>query len=431
MKKKLPLSLALCMAISSPIITQAGVYVASGSEFGNYGTIDLAIAAGQTWATARTATPGYFTAYGSANFINAMDGTNQLIDGYCKHTSSTVNQGFVFPIGINTDLRTLEISGSRNATSTIATAWIAGNPSITGDITNTNALHSTTALSGSITAVSDAGQWDWQDITNNAEGVTVTVSIPDVTSLTGGADSLRLVGWSHASNSWVALGTTGAASKTKGALLSGIMIADIDAIGIGMMGGSTLPAQIASFNANKYQNKASKLDWTTIAESNSKGFEIQRSADGNAWSVIGFVNTQAPEGNSNNTLSYAYFDYAPLSGDNFYRFKMIHNNDEYAYSKIGKVAFENTIKDAIVVFPNPGSANNPNINLMLTTTYEGKAEVVIVNALGQYILNQTVTVNKGTNRFAITNHSLTAGKYYVQIKGNNGTIGTTAQLIMQ
>jgi hypothetical protein len=35
------------------------------------------------------------------------------------------------------------------------------------------------------------------------------------------------------------------------------------------------------------------LKWTTANEQNSKGFEIQRSADGGKFTTIGFVSSQA------------------------------------------------------------------------------------------------------------------------------------------
>lgn len=207
---------------------QTGNYVPSGGEADNFGIISLGTST--SWATARTATPGYFAAYSTATYINASDANN--INGYVKHYVQAANQGFAFPVGSGSDLRTLTTSGNIPNGITIATAWIVGNPSGNLDPTGPNAgAHSTASLGTGITAVSTVGQWDWID-NNAAVGATVTVSIPDMTSFTNNPSRLRLVGWNG--SQWVNLsGTTGASSLAENSTLSGTMQSGITAIGIG------------------------------------------------------------------------------------------------------------------------------------------------------------------------------------------------------
>lgn len=213
------------------VVAQMGNHVFSGIEVANYGTIDLTL--GSTWSTDRVAAPGYFSAIGTATYTNASDAKN--VNGYVKHQADAANQAFSFPVGTGTDYRNLSISGTRSASSIIATAWIVGDPSSITDPTAPNAgMHTTTAMGAGITAVSPAGQWDWQDLSNNATGVTVTVSLPDVSSL-GAATDLRLVGWDG--TQWVNLsGVTGASGNTENSTLSGTMISGITALAVGQAG---------------------------------------------------------------------------------------------------------------------------------------------------------------------------------------------------
>ncbi|WP_206445600.1 Ig-like domain-containing protein [Spirosoma sordidisoli] len=194
----------------------------------NSGTVSLATST--TWVTDRSATPGYFAATGTAVYSGADDTHN--VNGYVKHYASAANQAFSFPVGSGTDYRSLGVSGTRSASSVIGVAWIVGDPTSTTDPTTPSAgTHATTALGTGITAVSTAGMWDWQDLTNDAVGLTVTVSIPNMSSF-GLASDLRLVGWNG--SQWVNLsGSAGASGNTENSTLSGSMIAGITALAVG------------------------------------------------------------------------------------------------------------------------------------------------------------------------------------------------------
>ncbi|AEI51421.1 DUF6923 family protein [Runella slithyformis] len=230
------------MSTRPEVYAQTGNYVFSGAEAVNYGVVDLATPGGQTWATDRAATPGYFSAYGTASYTGAGDAAN--INGYVKHYATAANQSFTFPVGSGTDYRALSVSGTRTASSVIGVAWIAGNPSTTVDPTAPNAgTHAITALGSGITAVSPAGMWDWQDVSNNAAGLTVTVSIPAMTGFAASASELRLVGWDG--TKWISLGTSGATGLAENSTLSGTMQSGITALAIGL---SSLPADFDGDN---------------------------------------------------------------------------------------------------------------------------------------------------------------------------------------
>lgn len=212
------------------VYSQTGNHVPSGAEAANYGTISLITPSGTLWSTARTATPGFFSAVGTATFTGANNANN--VNGYVKHYVQAANQGFSFPVGTGTALRTLATSGTIANNTVYATAWIAGDPTTVADPTDASpGTHAITAVGTGITAVSNVGQWDWIVSSGSANGVTVTVTIPDMTAF-GAATDLRLVGWNG--TQWVNLsGATGASGNNAGSTLAGTMIDGITAIGIG------------------------------------------------------------------------------------------------------------------------------------------------------------------------------------------------------
>jgi hypothetical protein len=224
----------LCASLNS--VKAQGNYVFSGAEAANHGSIALTTGSA-VWSTQRAATPGYFSLVGTATFTGATTGSTALIDGYVKHYATAANQGATFPVGAGTTLRTVTTSGSIPSGMQVATAWIPGDPSGNLDPTKTGAAggaHSVNSRGAGISAVSTAGQWDWQDLSSTAGGINVSVITPDLTGFAS-PSLLRLVGWNG--TQWINLsgtqGSSAANGNSEGSALQGTLQAGLSAIGIG------------------------------------------------------------------------------------------------------------------------------------------------------------------------------------------------------
>lgn len=221
------LSLLLAMQLSKA--SAQGNHVAAGAEATNFGTIDLATPGGQTWSTARSATPGYFSCFGASSaFSNASDAAN--VNGYVKRYGSAGS----FPVGTGSDLRSLTMGTPEAASESYAAAWILGHPKTTADPTNGGAFHDTASVAGTIKRVMSVGQWDWQSLgTPISQPFTVTASMPNLSAFAP-KGHLRLVGWQNSTGKWIDLsGAYNATGNTEDATVSGTMVNGIDAIGIG------------------------------------------------------------------------------------------------------------------------------------------------------------------------------------------------------
>ena len=74
------------------------------------------------------------------------------------------------------------------------------------------------------------------------------------------------------------------------------------------------------------------------------------------------------------------------------------------------------------VFPNPSSADE-NVMLEINASVNGKAEISILNAIGQSVMPDFVLeLSKGTNLQQINTSTLSAGLYVINIKTNSGII---------
>ncbi len=126
-----------------------------------------------------------------------------------------------------------------------------------------------------------------------------------------------------------------------------------------------LPVKLLDFNAVAQADQKSVLvTWETAEEKDNARFDVQRSTDGNIWSVIGSVEGS---GNSASVNNYQFLDANPALV-NFYRLKSVDANESFELSGVRKVDFNNLNSDIVKIYPNP-SNGTLNISVNETATY--------------------------------------------------------------
>jgi hypothetical protein len=170
-----------------------------------------------------------------------------------------------------------------------------------------------------------------------------------------------------------------------------------------------LPIGLQSFTVQA-QNSTALLQWTTATETGNKGFYVERSADGAAWTDLTFVNSAASGGNSSAEINYQYTDNNPLAGYNYYRLKQVDLTGAASYSAVQGINFSN-LATAMQVLPNPASRYIKISNLPANAT------VRIVSINGSVY---TLPVSNGD----IDVSRLSAGVYFAQVIVSNSITGT-------
>jgi YD repeat-containing protein len=115
-----------------------------------------------------------------------------------------------------------------------------------------------------------------------------------------------------------------------------------------------LPVELLSFTGEKAEN-GNLLEWITASELNNKGFDVERSENGENFEKIGFV-----EGNGT-TLeiqNYDYLDENVISELTYYRLKQIDFDGQFEYSNV-VVIYQSIKKETVKVsfYPNPTREN--------------------------------------------------------------------------
>jgi hypothetical protein len=174
---------------------------------------------------------------------------------------------------------------------------------------------------------------------------------------------------------------------------------------------SALPIDMLSFTG-KNLNHVNYLNWETATETNNDHFEVQRSADGNTFQLIGKVNGA---GTSSQIHYYSFNDQPAPAGLSYYRIKQVDLNGAFSYSNI--VALTDVQNQVIVenLYPNPTSKD---MNFDFITTTKGLLTVDICDVLGRIVLSEVKSVSEGRNNLTARMSELSTGTYYMKIRFN-------------
>ena len=89
-----------------------------------------------------------------------------------------------------------------------------------------------------------------------------------------------------------------------------------------------LPVELTSFEAVRIEDNI-RLEWTTASELNNDYFEVLKSYDGEAFSVIGYVDGN---GTSSEVIDYSYTDSEPKQA--YYRLRQLDYDGQFEYSDV-------------------------------------------------------------------------------------------------
>jgi hypothetical protein len=190
---------------------------------------------------------------------------------------------------------------------------------------------------------------------------------------------------------------------------------------IAAMSSSALPVKLSNFAATLLDNQV-QLNWQTAQEQNSSHFEIERSANGRNFDVIGRVNAL---GNSNTIANYTLNDKlntAIIASPNvYYRLKSVDIDGTFSYSKIISIYLKKT-NESLLVYPNPAKED---LNVQALCLKNAKATMQMIDANGKIIWQKEINMLNGKNNFQIDVSKLIAGMYYLKIKGEDITLEKT------
>ncbi|NWF50925.1 MAG: T9SS type A sorting domain-containing protein [Ignavibacteriaceae bacterium] len=188
-----------------------------------------------------------------------------------------------------------------------------------------------------------------------------------------------------------------------------------------------IPVELTSFTASA-NNGIVELNWSTATETNNKGFEIERSVNGQ-FVNIGYV---AGHGTVTEKQNYSFVDRNLSAGTYTYRLKQIDFNGEFEYSNEVEVEVSAPAEFSLGQnYPNPF---NPSTKISYSLAVDSKVSLKIFNVLGQQVaqlLNSSVPA--GVHEVNFYASGFNSGVYFYQLEANGidgQTFSSTQKMIL-
>jgi len=171
------------------------------------------------------------------------------------------------------------------------------------------------------------------------------------------------------------------------------------------------PIELTDFTVKSDDDKTAHLKWTSLTESNSLHYEVQRKTDNQDFTRIGIVNAA---GESTAEINYTFEDnISTLKGEYvYYRLKMVDKDGSFEYSDIRSLKLRD-FDPTVSVYPNPAEDV---VAISLEMPWTSNLAVNIYNLKGQLIntYQWTYDTNLVVNEQIDISH-LQTGLYLVEV----------------
>ena len=168
-----------------------------------------------------------------------------------------------------------------------------------------------------------------------------------------------------------------------------------------------LPVVLTSFSAVP-QGAGMALGWATASEQHNAGFEVQRSADGVAFTTLATV---AGLGTTQSAHAYHYFDAAPLHTAGYYRLKQLDTDGTATYSPVVAVQAA-AASTAGSVYPNPTAGRT---TITWETPLASASRWYLTNSIGQ-VVHTEVLSSEAIAELSVDLEAYPAGSYVLTVE---------------
>jgi hypothetical protein len=185
-----------------------------------------------------------------------------------------------------------------------------------------------------------------------------------------------------------------------------------------------LPLDVINLKAswtNQLKNTA-LVTWESVTEINVKHYVVERSYNGFDFEFAGQVQSLAPNGNSNNLISYQFIDNQLKSSSeaNTVYYRLIQTNALNNQKIVGPVDLirENALGFDVIAYPNP-SVNF--VTLLVPASYnniKGSVNIEMYDAIGKLVFNEQMDVQNLLSGYTINASQLAEGNYQIKVSRN-------------
>jgi hypothetical protein len=179
---------------------------------------------------------------------------------------------------------------------------------------------------------------------------------------------------------------------------------------------AVLPIELVSFQANCTDDNTVSVSWSTASEHNTSHYVVEKSRDGQNWSVLGVTGAAV---NSTELLNYEMIDVELSSEVVYYRLTQYDNDGQFEVFNVVALNCEINSTNTLTTYPNP-SENNFYLNLF-TDEMEGNGQIIVLDGNGRVVYTKSVLLQNGNNVILIDDMNAEPGIYYIKVSNETTT----------
>jgi len=185
---------------------------------------------------------------------------------------------------------------------------------------------------------------------------------------------------------------------------------------------STIPVELANFDAFAEGGDAAVLTWQTASEQNNAGFEVQhRPSSSERWRTLGYVESKASGGTTSETNTYRYAAEDLSVGT--HRFRLKQEDLDGSATLTDPVTVQLRMQEALKLTPPSPNPVSKTANLSFAVKEEAKVTVALYNTLGQRVrtLYDGVPTAGESQRVQLDTGGLSSGTYFIRLEAGSKT----------
>ena len=189
-----------------------------------------------------------------------------------------------------------------------------------------------------------------------------------------------------------------------------------------------LPVELNGFDGS-VESQDVILEWQTASEQNNAGFHVQRKeSDTGAFTDVGYVESKAEGGTSNQTLSYQHRLSDLDAGTHTFRLKQVDVDGSTSFSDPIDVKVGLQGSHTLTTYPNPV---RDQATVEFAVKEQARVTVELYNTLGQRVktLYRDTTPAEQTQRVALDADALSSGLYVVRLRSKQVTSTQTVTVV--
>jgi hypothetical protein len=150
------------------------------------------------------------------------------------------------------------------------------------------------------------------------------------------------------------------------------------------------------------------LYWKAGDENDLDHYELERSTNGAPYETVALIFPWEDK----NRSDYSYADKSVTPGISYYRLKMVEKTRVYTYSQILTFSVSESIREKILVTPNPVVSNI--IRIQFNDISDNSYNIQVRNAGGTLFIEQPVHITRyGQVQYLTRTASMTPGIYFI------------------